>query len=195
MTPFNYKLDHRLKTDADGVSVRRNFIAHYQVSATNAVATSNTAVLSATALTTAVQAITENITNPATPRNIKIVGNVAGIAGNVTIKGTNYNGDSLGEVIALNGTTAVEGNKAFKTVTEIDLPIQTAAGNTVSVGFGNKLGLPYKLQLNTILKTYVDSTLESTAPTVTVDNTALENNTFTTATALGGKVVDVYLIV
>lgn len=195
MTPFNYKLDHRLRTDADGVSVKRNFIAHYQVLAANAVSASNTAVLAATALTAVAQVITENITNPATPRNIKIVGNVAGIAGNVTIKGSNYNGDSISEVIALNGLTAVEGAKAFKTVTEIDLPIQTAAGNTVSIGFGNKLGLPYKLQLNTILKTYVDSTIESTAPTVTVDSSNLENNTFTTATALSGKVVDAYLIV
>lgn len=195
MTPFNYKLDHRLRTDADGVSVRRNFIAHYQVSATSAVAASNTAILVATALTAAIQVITENINNPATPRNIKIVGNATGIAGNVVIKGTNYNGDIITETLALNGTTAVEGAKAFRTVTEIDLPIQTAAGNTVSVGFGNKLGLPYKLQLNTVLKTYVDSTPESTAPTVTVDSSVLENNTFTTATALSGKVIDMYLIV
>ena len=194
MTPFNYKLDHRIRTDADGVSVRRNFIAHYQVSAANAVAESNTAILAATALTAEAQVITENITNPATPRNVKIVGNEAGITGNVVIKGTNYNGDMITETLALHGTTAVEGAKAFKTVTGIDLPIKTATGNTVSVGFGNKLGLPYKLQLNTVLKTYVDNTFESTAPTVTVDSSVLENNTFTTTTVLSGKVVDIYLI-
>lgn len=189
------RTDQRIQTDVVGLGVDRAFLAHFQVSPSNAVAGSNTAVLAATALTALAQVINTNITNPPVPRNIKIVGNVPGIVGNVTIKGTNYNGDSITEIIALNGVTAVEGTKAFKTVTEIDLPIQTAAGNTVSVGYGEKLGLPYKLAHNTVLDAYLDNIKETVAPTVTTSATALESNTLDLNSALNSKVIDIYLIV
>lgn len=192
--PENIK-DQRIQTDVKGLGVMQAFLAHFQVSATNAIATSNTAILEATALTTEAQTVTKNIINPGTPRNISVVGNVAGINGDVTIKGTNYNGEIITETLALNGATVVEGAKAFKTVTEIDLPIETASGNTVSVGFGEKLGLPYKLTHNTLLFAYLDNTKEATAPIITISSTALENNTIKLNSALNGKVIDAYLIV
>lgn len=195
LAPFN-RIGQTLNTDATKVSVIEAFLAHFQASAANAVAGSNTAILAATALTAATQVITTNITNPAVPRNIKVAGNAAGIAGNVVIKGTNYAGDSINETIALNGVTAVEGNKAFKTITEIDLPVKTnASGDAVSIGFGEKLGLPYKLVRNTVLTAYLDNVKESTDPTVTIDSAVLENNTIKLNSALAGKVVDIYLIV
>lgn len=189
------KESQRIKSDVEGIGVDRAFIAHFQVSDVNAIAASTTKILAATALTEAAQVITENITNPSVPRNIKIVGNAAGIAGNVTIKGTNYNGDFIIETLVLNGITEVEGNKAFKTVNEIDLPIQAAAGNTVSVGFGDKIGLPYKLYHNTVLAAYLDNIRENTSPVVTTSPTNLENNTVDLSSVLNGKIVDVYLIV
>lgn len=196
MYPYNFKKGQIIQTDAEGISVDRGFIAHIQIPAADAVAANDTAIHTAITLTTSIQNIKTSISDPGVPRNIKVVGNASGIAGNVTIKGTNYNGDSISEVIALNGTTAVEGAKAFKTVTEIDLPVKTnISGDSVSVGYGEKLGLPYKLTHNTVLKTYVDNALEGTAATVTVDNANLENNTIDTNTALSGKVVDIYLIV
>lgn len=192
---FDPKTRPSIKTDVDSLEIDRAFIAHFQVSAANAVTASSTAVLAATALTAAVQAITAGITSPVVPRNIKIIGNATGITGNVVVKGTNYNGDNITETIALNGITAVEGVKAFRTVTEIDLPVQTATGNTVSVGFGEKLGLPYKLVCNTILMAFLDNAKESTVPTVTTSSTVLENNTIKLNSSLSGKIVDVYLLV
>lgn len=190
------RTEQKINTDVAGLGIDRGFIGHFQVSATNATAGSATNVLAATALTAAAQVIITNITNPSVPRNVRIVGNAAGITGNVTVKGTNFKGDVINEVIALNGVTAVEGNKAFKTVTEIDLPIQTHAGtDTVSVGTGEKLGLPYKLAHNTVLSAFLDNAKEATAPTVTVDSANIENNTVDLSSALSGKVVDVYLIV
>lgn len=194
--PFNPNIGQRIQTNSKGVNVDQGFIAHLQVGAANAVAGNNTEILAATALTASAQTITENITNPVVPRNIKIIGNAAGITGDVVVKGTNYNGDTITETIALNGVTASEGNKAFKTVTEIDLPIQTHAGtDMVSVGFGEKLGIPYKLAHNTVLAAYLDNTKETTAPTVTTDSINLENNTMKLNSALSGKIVDAYLIV
>lgn len=196
MSLYNFdRKDQRLNSDAQGFGVDRGFIAHLIVSELNAVAGSNTGVLAATALTAEAQTIKEGISDSAVPRNISVVGNVLGITGNVVIKGTNYNNESISETLALNGTTVVEGAKAFKTVTEIDLPIQTAAGNTVSVGFGEKLGLPYKLAHNTILSAYLDNVKEATAPVVTTSATALEDNTFKLNSSLNGTAVDLYLIV
>jgi hypothetical protein len=74
----------------------------------------------------------------------------------------------------------------------------TAAGvpvDTISVGWGDKLGLPYKLPHNTVLRTYLDNVLEATDPAVTTDKDNIEGNTIDLESALGGSVVDIYLIV
>ena len=190
----NPKVRDSVKNDAN-MTIDKGLIAHFQVSAANAVAGNNASILLATALTASTQSITSGITNPGVPRSIRIVGNVAGIIGDVTIKGTNYKGELIIETLTLNGITVVEGAKAFKTVTEIDLPIQTAVGNTVSVGFGEKLGLPYKLVHNTVLFAFLDNIREATAATVTTSSTLLELNTIDLNSALAGKVVDAYIVI
>lgn len=194
--PFNRGMGQTLTTDANKTYVDEGFLAHIQIPAVSATAGSNNAILAATALTAATQAIIQNITNPAIPRNIEIVGNASGIVGDATIKGTNFNGDAISETLTLNGTTVVEGAKAFKTITEIDLPIQTHAGtDTVSVGYGEKLGIPYKLAHNTVLMAFLNNVKEATAPTVVTNASNLENNTFKLNSALNGNAVDLYLIV
>jgi hypothetical protein len=78
-----------------------------------------------------------------------------------------------------------------------------ASGNTtagvpydkVKVGTGEKLGLPYKLTHNTVLKAYLGNALEGTAPTVTTDVDEIEKNTVDLNSALNSSVVDVYLMV
>ncbi|MCM1567091.1 MAG: hypothetical protein NC238_14370 [Dehalobacter sp.] len=198
MYPFNHKMGQKIQTDAPGVSFDRSFLAHFQVSAAKAVAASNTGVHAAISLTAEAQEVKTGITNPAVPRNIIIKGNAAGIVGNVTIHGTNYAGEVISEVIALNGLNAVEGAKAFKTVTQIDLPVETHAGtDTVSVGWGDKLGLPYKLAHNTVIPgmTFLNNTREGTEPSVTVSVAAIESNTIDLNSALNGNQVDTYLVV
>lgn len=190
------RIGQTLSTDSGGIDVGRSFLAHFQVPAASAVAASAVAIHAAIALTASAQAIIAAITNPAAPRNVTVTGNASGIAGDVVIKGTNYAGEAITETIALSGTSTVAGNKAFKTVAEIDLPIKTnASGDTVSVGIGSKLGLPYKLAHNTVLMACLDNVKEGTAPTVTTDSANIDNNTITLSTALSGKVVDSYLIV
>lgn len=132
-----------LRSDA-GTLVDEAFLAHYVVSATTAVAADDDGVRVAN-LGAAVQALTTGITSPTAPRALDIVGNVAGITGNVKVTGTNIAGAVIDETIALNGTTAVHGAKAFKTITKIDLPVQvhtpvqqvetaTAAGTVTTAG-------------------------------------------------------------
>jgi len=316
MYPYNYKMGQTIQTNAEGVSVDRGFIAHYHIPGEDAPPASSDGVLPATNLGAETQEITAGITNPAVPRNIRIDGNVDGITGKVKITGTNFAGKVITEEIQANGTTAKDGNLAFRTVTKIELPIQdhtpaqqtetiqvtkgcstagditvtitattllgeesgaqvtvtlsatehdtaakvataivealneddvisavftasvtgvgedtvtltanepaandsslaiaVTAGSTgvtfgsstngtsgvpydkISVGWGDKLGLPYFLTHNTVLAAYLNNTLEATAATVTVDANDLENNTIDLHSDLNGTAVDIYLIV
>jgi hypothetical protein len=192
--PYNHKKGQKISTDAEGVSVDRGFIAHVEF--TNPAAADVDAVLAATALADGVTTVvTTGIINPDYPRVLQIQGNAAGIAGNVVIEGKNVADETITETIVANGATAVSGNKAFKTVTKITLPARNAAGNTISVGMVDKLGLPYKLATNTVLMAAFNGAKEGTAPAVAVSTSAIENNTIDLSSALDGHKVDVWLVV
>lgn len=151
--------------------------------------------------TAAPDVITEGITQPSVPRNITATagGTAEDIAAiQVTVEGTNYADEPISETLgAFTEDTAgtVAGNKAFKTVTKITIPAHANEGATTEIGFGEKLGLPFKLAHNTVLAAYKDNTLETTDPGVTTSATHVENNTVDLNNALNSKVVDVYLIV
>ncbi len=158
-------------------------------------AVSATAVHAAIALTDAVQAIITGITNPDVPRTVTVKGNASGIAGNVVITGTNIEGDAITDTIALNGATEVEGVKAFKTVTQIGLPVETHAGtDTVSVGFAKKIGLPHIVDNAALLLVKLfDGSADS--GTLAVDADEVEKNLFAlNGTPDGTKVLDLYYL-
>jgi len=96
-------------------------------------------ILASTLLTTAVQVITTGITNPDFPR-LLVIDSDGAATGNVVIIGTNIRGEAITDTIALNGTNAVPGVKAFKTIKSIQLPVKAAA-ESVWVGWLDKLGL------------------------------------------------------
>lgn len=195
MYPYNHKLGQKLQADA-GVSLDRSFIAHFQILAADAVAQDLVSVMAATALTDSTQEITAGLSSPAVPRSLRVKGNQAGVAGNVVVTGTNFADEEITETFALNGATAVEGTKAFKAITKVDLPVEVNAGtDTVSIGAGNKLGLPYMLSHNTVLFAFRDNTKEGNAPTVAASSSALESNTILLNSALNGTAIDVYLLV
>lgn len=186
----------RLATNVPGLATVAAFVPRYHIDGAKAPAADVVSAMAAKGLTTATQIVTTNITSPATPRNLQVVGNAAGIVGNVTVKGTAYDGSVINEVFALNGVTTVVGAKAFKTITEIDLPIKTnASGDTVSVGAGNKLGVPYKLTFSVVLAAFLNKVKEGTAATLTTSATNIESNTVTLSSALNGNDVDVFLVV
>ena len=89
--------------------------------------------------------VTAAITNPDYARLITITGAGSGHAatGNVVINGTDINGSTISDTIALNGNTTVAGVKAFATVTSIDTTGVSGidANDTVQVGIGSGLGL------------------------------------------------------
>lgn len=312
--PDKYVVGGELKFEPRSTVNYGNFICCrpvlFTVEAENAVALSNTGVHAAVNLTDKEQEITTDITNPAVPRNAIIKGSASGMTGNVIVNGTNYYDEEISETLALNGTSAVEGNLAFKTYTSIIMPEQThtpaaqvetatvvgtitKAGNasvvvtctgmtgspktlsvavdldddaeavaakiraaladddavtamfevggvedeivltrlapaanisnlniaidndtceglttaatsedttagvaydTVSVGWGNKLGLPFPALHNTVLLAFLNGVAESTPPTVTVSGTEIESNTVKLNSALNGTAVAVYYL-
>lgn len=161
----------------------------------NPAAPSNTAVHAAVTLTAAAQTVTTGITNPDFARSLIIKGNAAGIAGDVTITGKR-NGVVISETIALDEANAVEGDYAFDEVTSILLPAKTnASGDTVSVGYGSKLGLSRVLRDATIIATHFNGTVEGT-PATLAKGGELHSTTIDLNSALNGSAVrcDYYVV-
>lgn len=201
MYPYNFKFGQTIQTDAPGVTADRGFLAHVQVAAADAAAADTDGVHAAVSDTGEEQEITTGITDPAVPRNITATagGTAADIGAiQVVVEGTNYADEEITETLpAFTADTAgsVTGSKAFKTVTSITIPAHDGTGATTAIGFGDKLGLPYKLERNTVLAAYLDDAKEGTAPTVAVDADNVEDNTVDLDSDLAGTQVDLYLMV
>lgn len=137
-------------------------------------------------LLTTVQDIATAITNPDFPRQVTITGTKAGgsLTGNVVITGTNIRDEVITETIAITADTEVKGTKAFKTVTNIHLPVRATAGDTVKVGIGDALGLDRCMAANEVILACADGVYETTRPTVTFDADEVEKNTVDINTAL-----------
>lgn len=194
MYPVNPALGQKIQSGVQGNTPDLGFLAHLQWTAPAAL--SNTAVKAAVTLAVgATTTVTTGITNPDVPRALIVKGNQAGVAGNVVITGTNINNEVITETIVAVDNTAVNGAKAFKTVTQIVFPQQVGAGDTISIGYNNKLGLQYKLAHNTVVFAFLGNVKEGTAPTVATSTSAFENNTLVLNSVLNATVVDVYLIV
>jgi hypothetical protein len=96
------------------------------------------------------------------------------------------------EEITANGTTAVPGKKAFKTLTSISVAACTAAG-TIDIGFSNVFGLPFRVDnKRDIYSPQADGSVEDF--TVTVADTDQDETsgdcrgTYTPATTPNGAV-------
>lgn len=183
-----------------GPSLRGNYSAGsaamiYSANLGSPIAVSATNVHAAITLpasgTTDVATTITNTALSATPRNVTVKGNASGIAGNVVITGTNVNGATITETIALNGSTEVVGNKAFASVTNINVPAKTnGSGDTVSVGIGSKLGLGAMFLRNTLFAVFLNNVADTFAASA-FSSTTSEGNTITLTSALNGTLVTV----
>lgn len=100
-----------------------------------------TAIHAAVTLLATVQSVTTAITAPTFARALSITGSPAGAAltGNVTLTGTDADGEAITETLALDGSNTVPGRKGFATVTSIALPVRTTEADTVSIGVATTL--------------------------------------------------------
>lgn len=146
-------------------------------------AASATAVLNAQTMN-AGGTVTTFVGQPDKPRTLQYVASGATSA-NVTVNGTDIRGNAISETVALNGTTPVNGTKAFATITSIVLP--TVGATTLNVGTTAVLGLERALPANTLVAITMDgATTTASAVTTSVTYGAISSNTITFATAPNG---------
>lgn len=74
------------------------------------------------------------------PRNILITASVAE-AKNIYVYGKDEYGDDMVETITVSGSAVTSGKKAFKVITK--LRTTAAFASTISIGSGNRIGLPF----------------------------------------------------
>ena len=82
-----------------------------------------------------------SVTDPAEYRAVRIKGNQAGVAGTVVVTGRDRGGIIVTDRIAANGASAVDGVIPMAEVISVTFPAYVAAGDTISVGVSEKLGL------------------------------------------------------
>lgn len=181
---YNHKFGQKIMTDAEGVDIDRAFLAHYHIDAADAPSADPDGVLVVN-LASKVQTIEDGITNPAVPRNLTVVGNVSGITGTVTVYGTDFAGEEIEEEFTLNGQTADEGDKAFKTITKVDLPAQvhTPAAQTETIEVESACSNTEEITVSVTAATLLG---DDSGEEVTV---ALDSTVHTTATLVAAAVV------
>jgi hypothetical protein len=181
-----------LATDVYGTTADEGKLAVITLSALQAVAADTDGLLDGTALPAAAANYTTFAHAMPYARNITAVCSDTQ-TGDMVVTGTNLNGEVITETITLTSATPALGAKAFKTVTNINLPIK-AGSETIDVGWGDILGLPYMLSAKPILWAADDGVIETTVPTVVVDADELEKNTIDLHTAMDGSVITIAMI-
>ena len=130
MSPINVYDVVPVALDADGICAQQTLAAAGNALINGALASSGTVTLDV-------------------PRNVII--DAAGAATAVlTVTGTDVYGIPMSEAITLNGTTAVAGKKAFKTITRV---AASAAATDFFVGTGDVFGLPIRANSRNYVQT------------------------------------------
>lgn len=166
--------------DADGICAQQTLAAAGNASLNGALASGGTVTLDV-------------------PRNVIV--DAAGAATAVlTVTGTDVYGVPMSEAITLNGTTAVAGKKAFKTITSI---AASAAATDFFVGTGDVFGLPFRADSRNFCLTAWDGAFVTTGTFVAAVTTSPATTTtgdvrgtFAPASAAdGSKLLSVWMFI
>lgn len=132
---YNPFLGQILKTNARGVNVDRSFLAHYILPASAAIAADDDYIVTATPTTNVIQNLdTDDFAHDlATPKVLSVKSVTVGQTGDVAITGTDQDGKTLTETIAINDSGSQSATKVFATVTGIELPAAVYQTGTVEV--------------------------------------------------------------
>lgn len=120
------------------------------------------------------------------PRAVEIDSSNAGdTTQTATVYGTDVYGNAMTETIAFNGTTAVAGQKAFKTVTRV--AISAALAGNANVGTTDVFGLPFRVDSRNYCLTAWNGAFVTTGTFAAADTTS-------PATATTNDVRGTYLV-
>lgn len=173
----------------------QSFIAHYEEIPLASAANKYHAAIT---LGAAAQDITSNITNPDVARQILITKSAATIDDDVVITGTDIAGNTIIDTIDMAGAGSTKvSHYAFKTITNIHVPIQTNVGtDTLTFGSNEVLGLPYMFDHNTIVKVVTATNGNEATYVLTMDDSVLAENMLSiTGYSCAGTKVHVYFMV
>lgn len=111
--------------------------------------------------------------SPDIPRVITVTHTAVDAAdtlGTIDVVGTDIGGNAITETITPSSGTTVSGTQAFKTVTSVTGAgwVINAGNDTITVGFGTALGLPFKIDATSEVTLGILGTTVY-APTVTAD--------------------------
>ena len=130
--------------DALETRVKRVYIQRGpQISAASAADILAAVTLHATLPTT----VTAFNQQPAGYRVLSITGNAVTVAGTVHLYGTAWDDTPIQDDVVTAGASTVPGKLPFKTITRAILPPRGAAGDTISLGWADILGLHFPLAL------------------------------------------------
>lgn len=168
-------------------------VAHYNIPAEKVIASSANGLLKTKALGAAGLVVDTFLTEMPYAMNLIMVcsGTQKGVA---TAYGKDMNGEAISEAFTLTDDASVVGALAFAKLEKVVLPIKVGS-ETISIGWGVKFGLPYKL---TTLSQVIAKLFNKTADegTVTVDSEVLAKNVLAlNGTADGKKDIDMYILV
>lgn len=105
------------------------------------------------------------------PRTVEIDSSNAGdTTQTATVYGTDVYGNAMTETIAFNGTTAVAGQKAFKTVTRV--AISAALAGNANVGTTDVFGLPFRVDSRNYALTAWNGAFVTTGTFAAADTTS-----------------------
>lgn len=211
MYPYNPFKGQKIQTNVKGLATDIGYIANLSWTALEAAAADTDGIFDGIAAedgtaepagktVTATPADDEFIAQPPCARNVTVTvaattaGDVKAAA--IVVTGTNLAGETITESFTPTADTpaTLVGAKAFKTIASVAVPAQDGASVTVDVGFGQLIGLPYKLAKKRVLLTLNDGVVD-TAPTLTISESALESNTVDFNGSLDGSVMDMSIIV
>jgi hypothetical protein len=154
MSPINVYDVVPVALDADGICAQQTLAAAGNALINGALASGGTVTLDV-------------------PRNVIV--DAAGAATAVlTVTGTDVYGIPMSEAITLNGTTAVAGKKAFKTITSV---AASAAATDFFVGTGDVFGLPIRANARNYVLTAWGSAFVTTGTFTAADATTATTTT------------------
>jgi hypothetical protein len=191
-------IDQGVRNDCYYVVSEGAGILRYEWTAAQAIASNAAGILAAKTIGTEAAAVTTGIlAMPGCARNVTITGTGTAAdvkAAAIKVTGLNIHGVEISEDITptVNDNTITAGVKAFASVTKIEFPAQDGAAAAFSVGFGEKLGLPWMLTKAYVTAASLGGTKEGTLPTVVIDSDEVEKNTVDLNSALNGGAVQVF---
>ena len=211
MYPYNPFKGQTIQTSVPGIVADQGYIANLSWTALETVAADTdgifdgivagdgTAEPAGTAVT-ATPADDEFIAQPPCARNVTVTvaattpGHVKAAA--IVVTGTNISGDVITESFTptVDTPATLIGAKAFKSIASVAVPAQDGDSVTVDVGFGQLVGLPYKLAKKRVILTLNDGVVD-TAPTLEISTSAIESNTVDFNGSLDGSVMDMSIII